>query len=879
MTDSSSLDSPTQSVPSARRRNWAITVAVPVAVLAVTTLILAVVWWTSSRRLAPDDLGKARGVLDGWNVLLVSFDTLRADHLRCYGHAAIETPVIDGLAAEGVRFAHAISSVPLTLPSHSTMMTGLYPPRHGVRNNGTFCLEEAVTTLAEILQAKGYRTGAVVSAFVLDRRFGLAQGFDHYDDDLTEGDQPARGGFRERRAELTNRAAITWLRDQAEEPFFLFVHYFDAHWPYIPPSPYRERYERSAYDGEIAYADDQLGKLLAAVDQKGVRQRTLVIVTADHGESLGEHGEMSHGIFIYDGTQHVPLIVSGPSPLPRGHTVEYEVGVVDITPTVLNLLGIDPPGELDGRNLFTAQAAPREVYMECLGVKLMHGCAPLFGVRRNDFKFIFAPTPELYDLQGDPRETANLHEQRPAVAEELYAGLKGFVGDDVAAAGVVHENLVMSEEVAEKLRGLGYVVTVRGAATDTAPSARAEPEVLPDAKDMIVHLRRGQLGQQFIMQGQFEKGFRVLEKHAKLCPTDVISLMRLAEGYLAVGRLEDSLRAYRKVIAENPDQLVARAGAGSILLRLKRTDEAEQMFQDILRRDPQSTAALLGMGGIHLAREDYDAALAAFRRVAEQAGGSKNGAGYSNMAIVYAKLGKLDAAREALKKALRIDPGNVHAAMQLAQLDKGNQGAGTAPESIEKLRESLRRHADPDGQLTLGLLLHDARRLDEAEAALQKAAEQRPDHVETLWALGRVLVERRRLPEAERLLRRCAELDAKHTPARSQLAIVLAQQGRLEEGARWLAEALKLAPDQANLHYNLGVIREKQNRLEEAAALVSRAVELDPNVPRAHFHLGRIQANRNRPRQAAEHFRKALRLDPNYAEAKDALDRLGAAGG
>jgi arylsulfatase A-like enzyme len=258
------------------------------------------------------------GQLRDYNVLLVTLDTTRADHLRAYGNTAIETPILDGLARRGVLFAEAVTPSPSTLPAHSSILSGLYPFRHGARANGTFRLGDEIRTLAEVMRGAGYQTGAVISAFVLDGRFGLTQGFDDYDDDLSTGVKYSRHMFRERPAELTAEVASAWLEEHAQKGrFFYWAHFFDPHATYLPPEPYRSRYAVDPYMGEIAYADERLGRLLEKLEALGVRDRTLVVVTADHGEGRGQHGEMTHSLLVYDGTLHVPLIFSAPPPFRR----------------------------------------------------------------------------------------------------------------------------------------------------------------------------------------------------------------------------------------------------------------------------------------------------------------------------------------------------------------------------------------------------------------------------------------------------------------------------------------------------------------------------------------------------------------------------------
>lgn len=849
MTKESRSDLAEQPGPAAapvRRRNRPLTLAVPIMVLAVAVAGFWLARTVFDSRLAPAEMAKAKGALSGRNVLLISIDTLRADHLGCYGYQQIRTPVIDRLAADGVRFACAISPVPLTLPSHTTMLTGLNPPRHGVRDNGEFMLAAEFTTLAEVLSANGYQTGAAVSAFVLDGRFGLAQGFAFYGDDLTQGDRPARGGFRERRADLTNQVAIPWLRKNAGRRFFLFVHYFDPHWPYTPPSPYSEEYKTRGYDGEIAYVDEQLGHLLAALDETGVRDRTLIIVTSDHGESLGEHGEPTHHFFIYDATQHVPLIMAGPAPFPRGHVVEHQVGVVDIVPTLLDLLGIDPPAGIEGVNALAAGPESRPVYIESLSAKLLHGCAPLVGVRRADAKLIIAPKPELYDLKADPHELDNVYGQREALTRELRSALNGLVGGNLAAALSVRQNLVITDEAAEKLRSLGYLVgSDRAGATSTAP-VKTQPATSPaDPKDMIVHLNRSQRGCQLIARGRFEQGFRVLERHATLCPDDLYSLYRLAEGYRMAGRLNDALATYERILARAPDDINAIGGAGSILLPLNRVSEAEKHFRTVLRYRPDSSIGLLGLGGVELKRGRHQEALALFRRVAEASKGSKAATAYANMGLVYHNLGRFDEARKALERALAIEPGHGQATKLLARIDQA-RGGEAIEQDIERLRKSVGRTPDPDARLMLGQLLRKADRLDEAADVLGEALAQRPDHVETCYQLGCVLAGQNKAQDAETALRRCIQLDPNHADAHAQLGMLVAQQGRFDEAVKWLSQAIALAPNAARNHYNLGLVLERIGRLDQAIASFRKALEIDPQLTQAGAALDRLSTKGGR---------------------------------
>jgi arylsulfatase A-like enzyme len=315
-------------------------------------------------------------------VVLISIDTLRADHVGAYGASRAHTPTLDELAARGVRFEHAFSPAPITLPAHASLLTGLEPPQHGVRGNGAFRLPEEALTLAEALRAAGFATAAFVGAFVLDRQYGLAQGFDAYDDRMTSRRAAGATGFAERRADAVVDAALAWLAT-APERFFLFVHLYDPHANYDPPPGFRAAFPRHPYAGEIAFADAQLARLLAGIRERWPDDRTLVVATSDHGESLGEHGEATHAYTLYDATQRVPLLLAGPG-LPRGAVASPVVRLVDVTPTILALAGLDAPPGSPGRDLRGALSGsehePRAAYMETLATQLDFGWSPLRAV-------------------------------------------------------------------------------------------------------------------------------------------------------------------------------------------------------------------------------------------------------------------------------------------------------------------------------------------------------------------------------------------------------------------------------------------------------------------------------------------------------------------
>jgi arylsulfatase A-like enzyme len=408
---------------------------------------------------------------------VVTLDTLRADRLGCYGFRDVATPHLDAIAAEGVLFEQAAATAPMTLPSHASIFTGLIPPHHGVRDNGGFFLEEETVTLAELLQEAGWATGAFIGAWVLDGRWGLDQGFDHYSDrfDLSKYKVVNLGTVQKTGDEVMD-LALEWLDTIRSEKFFAWVHLYDPHTPYEPPEPFADRYPGQPYLGEIAYTDEVVGRLVEWLRDSGLWDRTILVLVGDHGESLREHGEATHTFFIYDATQHVPLIIHTPWG-DRGRS-GAQVSTVDLLPTILDLLGLPPLEGADGRSLarlvlHPEAESPGLAYAETYFPRFHYRWQHLRSVRDGTWKFIEAPTPELYDLREDPGETMNLYEDRQDVAEALRNRLLRMAGDGTQA---VPDNASLDPETLQRLAALGYV----GGGAPVDPAA-----VLPDPKDKI----------------------------------------------------------------------------------------------------------------------------------------------------------------------------------------------------------------------------------------------------------------------------------------------------------------------------------------------------------------------------------------------------------
>jgi arylsulfatase A-like enzyme/tetratricopeptide (TPR) repeat protein len=588
------------------------------------------------------------------NVLLITVDTLRADRLGCYGYERARTPHTDRLAEEGVRVAHAIAPTPLTLPSHTSILTGLEPPAHGVRGNGVFRVPDGAQTLAESLKAEGYQTQAFVSADVLHRRFKLNQGFDGYDDDLSSEAQGSRAQMQERSGERTMDRVLRWLAGRtssaAPSPFFLWVHLFDPHAPYEPPEADAKR-APTPYDGEIASVDRQIGRLVDALKEDGVLDDTIVVFTSDHGESLGEHQEATHAVFIYESTQHVPLIFRYPRTLPAGRVYDAPARSVDIMPTVLSLVGKKPP-ETQGVDLSEALAggAPSASvvqYSESFYPDLMFGMAPLEGVRRDAWTYIRAPRPELYDRRTDPGELRNLLEgggssEASAQALELEAALTKVIEDSQRVALVAEANPLDPQTVA-MLQALGYM----------GESGAPEDMGDIDPKDGIQIVN--EIGKALNLPDAGDCASRARSVLKRL-PGYVQAWNALGECELRSGDLEAAREAYLRSLVHQPKQPGVYLQLGKIDLSQGRNDSARRHYERALEIMPDLVDAVLAMGQVGFREGQRDEAIRWYKRAIDL--DPKRADAHLLLAELYFSKGELAEARSWYEKTLAVEPGN-----------------------------------------------------------------------------------------------------------------------------------------------------------------------------------------------------------------------------
>lgn len=552
---------------------------------------------------------------DAQSVLLITVDTLRADHLGCYGARSAVTPVMDALAAAGVLFEDARSCVPLTLPAHASILTGTYPPHHGIRDNGVAKLAGSALSVAEVFQAAGWTTAAFVSAVVLDRGYGLDQGFAVYDQ---VGGRTGGGGLvEERRGARTIDAAVKWL-GQVEAPYFLWVHLYDPHIPYDPPGAFRSRFQDDLYTGEIAYVDREIGRLLAAVDARP--QPLVKVLTSDHGEGLMEHGEENHGVFVYDSCLRVPLLVVAPG-VPAGQRAAGAVATVDIAPTLLELVGLPRLQAAQGESLVSrlhgGPARERSIYFENYGGYLGNGWSPLIGLTNGRDKVIAAPRPELYELAGDPGERVNLWHDRPELAQRLERAARD-AWRALASPVPLAEARTLSGAERSALEQLGYAV---GSAADgPLPFASAE---LPDPKDRVESLTALNQGMGLLLAYQadpargtdkLEQAIRVLQAGLTQDPEGAMLHEFLGSAYLMRGDVARAIGQLRHSIARRPERSSARHNLAIALQRSGDTAGAIEELQRLVQLDADFVQAWASLGELREAAGDLPAAATAWEQ-------------------------------------------------------------------------------------------------------------------------------------------------------------------------------------------------------------------------------------------------------------------------
>jgi arylsulfatase A-like enzyme/Flp pilus assembly protein TadD len=635
------------------------------------------------------------------NILLITIDTLRADHLGCYGYAGVRTPAIDALAGRGVLFTRAFAHTPSTLPSHTNILLGVTPNAHGVHDNSNFIVREGFVTLAEWLKGQGYATGAFVGAFPLDSRFGLTRGFDVYDDNY--GSQgPMDMTFVERKADAVVDKALQWLRGRAE-PWFLWVHCFDPHQPYDPPEPFKSAYAANPYDGEIASVDAALGRLLGSLKERNVESRTAVIFTADHGEALGEHGETTHGYFAYNATLRVPLLMAFPGMGPG--RLEPEVCHIDIFPTVCDVLGQKKPGGLQGLSLLPLMRGKglpaRPIYFEALTAYYNRGWAPLRGYIQGREKYMDSPIPEVYDLEKDFGELDNIAGRAGLDrCRKIFAGL--VQAESSPAAEAAGRNV--DRQTAEKLRSLGYL-----------SSPQAPPRKDFTARDDLKTL---------------------LPYHNKWTS---------ATAAYSAGRAAEGISLLKEIIAERKDFDLAYTYLANFYKEQKRPRDAEAVLLEAYGNNPASFRIMTAYGITLIDEGRFEPAVEVLKKSLALIDFDPETWNY--LGVAYWNMGLFDDARNSYERALSLDANyaivfNNLGSLYLSRFLKLNQ-----PDDLAAATGDFRKAIATDPKYAsayngLGAALRQAGDIDGAVGAWKKSVELKPDFDFPLYNLGLTLLAR-----------------------------------------------------------------------------------------------------------------------------------------
>jgi len=545
------------------------------------------------------------------NVILITIDTVRADHLGCYGAKDVQTPTLDALANDGTVFERAVSQVPLTWPSHAVILTGLYPFQNGVQDFTGQPLDPRFRSVAQAFKQHGYATGAVVSAFVLDRSWGLARGFEFYDDAFAPEAFANRDlGLVDRRAAESVDRALAWLKKNPKKPFFFWLHLYDPHSPYDPPEPYRSEYQGHLYDGEIAYADHELGRLIAWLKQNRIYDSSMILFASDHGESLGEHGEHEHGFFIYNATVHVPLIVKPPAGSGvRLGRVSRPVETAAVAATLLEAAGIRDTmgGQLSEPGLLGSKAAIDDAaYSETFYPFSSFGWSPLHALETSRYHYIEAPQPELYDLAADPEEKNNLAAQQTATVAVLKDKLQKLLADRPYAPRAGN-NSGLSTDALNKLRALGYVAYRSPVSPDALASG------LPDPKSKLWEFNSILEAEDALRAGETEKGKALLLNVRGKDPEMYIVPFVLGEAALKQSKWDEAADELRKCLALNPHFDQAMLGLARALIFQGKLDEAKQWARSAAESNPENYRAWFELGFID-SHTDKQAALADYEK-------------------------------------------------------------------------------------------------------------------------------------------------------------------------------------------------------------------------------------------------------------------------
>jgi len=669
------------------------------------------------------------------NVILITVDTLRADRLGCYGFTAIDTPTIDLFGSRGIQFERCIAQTPLTLPSHVTILTGTLPLFHGVRDNGGFLVPKDLVTMAEVFHEAGFATAAFVGAYVLDSRWGLDQGFDYYFDQFDLSDfEMISFSMVQRRANEVMDEALRWLEAKKDRPFFTWIHLYDPHSPYEPPEPFANKYDHP-YLGEIAFVDSELRRLWDFLETRRLLTNSVLIFTSDHGESLGEHREETHGFFIYEEAIHVPLIFVTPIRKLQGISVPQTVALADIMPTLLEMIGLPVPEGVQGRSLIPLFFKPqrksdRFIYAETFYPRFHFGWSELCSVQKSPFKLIIAPEPELYDLETDPEETSNLAASEGKLLDSLLKEARDFMDDHSRGAFQMNPGPV-DEETREKLAALGYIGSF------TSLSATSDKK-LANPRDKIDVFNELSRAREMGMGGNAGEAIAVIEKIIAQDSDISEAHSALGDIHFRLGRYEEAVIHFLRSLVLKPDDTFAVLNVANCYLRLKRADEAESFLLEFVQKGFPDSQVFFLLGYIQFSQRNYERAIHYYQQCVSL--NPDSASAHNALGAVHFLLHDLDQAEEHFRRALSLNPEFPNVNYNLARV---YEEKGMNKEAMDAYRQELRyspRHFK--ACFNLAYLYRQADDDLEEERLLKVCLEENPAFPLTHFYLARILLNR-----------------------------------------------------------------------------------------------------------------------------------------
>ena len=803
------------------------------------------------------------------NVLIITLDTTRADHIGIYGCDKAETPNIDALAGQGTLFEKTSTSVPITLPSHCSIFTGTNVLYHQVRNNGTYFLPKEVQTLAEILEKKDYNTAAFIASFTLDSRFGLDRGFHVYNDNLILKQTHVKTFDSERPAELVFKDFADWFQENYEEKFFSWVHFYDPHLPYSAPEPYKSRFQDNPYDGEIAYMDEYIGKIISLLKEKNVLQNTLVVIMGDHGEAFGEHGELGHGFFCYEESLAVPLIFYSPKRIPENKRVGQRVNLTDVMPTILDYLDIEIPRHVQGESLLPYMtknmAGMRSFYIESVMPHEVVGSAIVKGIVKGNYKYLDLPKPELYNLAADPLEKQNLYADKTDVAQGLKAGMKAL--ETAYNTLNAESKRTLSVEETQKLRSLGYLSSAKK--TETSGT-------LPDPKDKIGGWNENIKGSQYYSEGKTEEAIQCLKHSIEMDSDFSEPYALLAFIYFQRGDIEEAENMYIKGMEVNPDDYMLRIEYIKLLIYQKNYPLALSKLEELeaLKLIAYDVEIFNLAGTVHMYMNDIPQAVSYFKKAA--AIEPENREIQLTLARTLNMQGKYNESLVILLDLEKKDPGSVSVLTNLAMTCGELKDYKRSSAYFEKVIE---KDSSPLHLYYYAVMLSRAGKYDEAVKRMTSFTD--------LYTQDDA-----RRQEALRLIetwKKAAETGStgekgdkdetggtgdttgitavKSADEMFQEAFRLQRSGKAAEALEIYQRLEKSNPDNFNLVFNMAMVFGMLEKFPSSEAYFKQALKLKP-APVVYFNYAFILSKAGKYAEAITNMKKFLELYPDDDETR-----------